>query len=437
MRTRTSLLGLAFLTPTLVLLILFFIMPVVFTAYFSFTNMSTSTGIGRGEYMLTDTLLRRLKSEGLSQADVDAVSRETFTVDAAGHDTAIAAGVDKRFADDILDNFAGQSFSDARDFERALRGLRSAPRSPRAVKEAARAFTHSALNTRYRTPDELSAVLTAVAPEVEEETRDLIVHRSYTGHVLTTDNFRKLASAPDTLQLIGNTVLYVGLTLAFFNVSLGLFLAILMFYLPKRASGIFSALWLLPRITPMVLYAVLWKWFTWDSGFLPTLAAHLGLPSFNYMKGSIVTAWITMICSNGFVGASFGMLLFSGALRSIPIQQIWASEVDGANRWQQVRRIILPQMRWPILFVTSYQTLSLIASYELIWLTTNGGPGSSTTVWSLSAFKTALFNYTGNLQYGLGAAMALVLVVIGLVASIFYLRLFKFNELLTKPRIEF
>ena len=222
-----------------------------------------------------------------------------------------------------------------------------------------------------------------------------------------------------------------------FNVGLGLALAIMMFYLPKRVSGIFTALWLLPRITPVVLYAVLWKWFTWDSGFLPTLAAHFGLPSFNYMKGSVTSAWITLICSNGFIGASFGLILFSGALRAIPSQQLWASEVDGASRFQQVRRIILPQMRWPILFVTSYQTMSLLASYDLIWLTTDGGPGNATTVWSLAAFKTALFNYTGNLQYGLGAAMALVLVVIGLIASVLYLRLFKFHELVAKPKIEF
>ena len=131
------------------------------------------------------------------------------------------------------------------------------------------------------------------------------------------------------------------------------------------------------------------------------------------MKGSVPTAWTVIILVNGFIGASFGMILFSGALRSIPMQQLWASEVDGASRWQQVRRIILPQLRWPILFVTSYQTLSLLTSYQEIWLTTNGGPGSTTTVWALEAFKTALFNYSGNFYYGLGAAMALILVTVG------------------------
>jgi len=151
----------------------------------------------------------------------------------------------------------------------------------------------------------------------------------------------------------------------------------------------------------------------------------------------VASAWTVVILVNGFVGASFGMILFSGALKAIPVQQLWASEVDGASRWQQIRYIILPHMRWPILFVTSYQTLSLLSSYEQIWLTTNGGPGSTTTVWALEAFKTALNNYTGNLQYGLGAAMALILVAVGLILSIVYLRLFRFDEMMSKPKIEF
>ena len=149
------------------------------------------------------------------------------------------------------------------------------------------------------------------------------------------------------------------------------------------------------------------------------------------------TAWATIITLNGFIGASFGMILFSGALRAIPVQQLWASEVDGASRFQQVRKIILPQLKWPILFVTCYQSLSLLSSYQEIWLTTNGGPGNTTNVWALEAFRIALSNFTGNLEYGLGAAMALVLVIVGLALSIIFLRLFKFGEMLEKPKIEF
>jgi len=115
---------------------------------------------------------------------------------------------------------------------------------------------------------------------------------------------------------------------------------------------------------------------------------------------------------------------------------LYAAEVDGASRWQQVRFIMLPQLRWPILFITSYQTLSLLTSFEYILLSTDGGPGRATEVWALAAFHTALNNYGGNLEYGLGAAFALVLVMIGILASLFYFRLFNFRNLITKPLIE-
>ena len=124
------------------------------------------------------------------------------------------------------------------------------------------------------------------------------------------------------------------------------------------------------------------------------------------------------------------------SIKAIPTSMLYASEVDGANRWQQVRHIILPQMRWPILFMTSYQTLSLLTSFEYILLATDGGPGRATEVWALAAYHTALNNYGGNLQYGLGAAYALALVFIGIGLSVVYLRLFNFKELLAKPRIE-
>jgi inositol-phosphate transport system permease protein len=57
-------------------------------------------------------------------------------------------------------------------------------------------------------------------------------------------------------------------------------------------------------------------------------------------------------------------------------------------------------------------------------------------VWSLAIYHTALDNYAGNLQYGYGAAMALVLVVIGIVLSLAYLRLFNYGALVARPLIE-
>ncbi|WP_308430303.1 carbohydrate ABC transporter permease [Devosia pacifica] len=425
------------LAPALALLVAFFFAPVVLTTIFSFTNMTSATGISGGAYVITPNLLRDLEWQGMAPEAAQSLSGETISVDEAALERAAAAGVDPDFLEEIEDELLGDEFDDARSFERELKTLPSRPRRVRDLKLAAEPFSQSILNTRFATRDEAATAIASIAPDLSAEDRNTVLSAAYTGWVWTTDNFERLATTPETARLITNTALYVGFTLSLFNVGLGLFLAIAIFYMPKTSGTIFSVLWLLPRITPVVLYTVMWKWFTWDDGFLPVVAENLGLPAFNYMKGSVPTAWATIVSLNGFIGASFGMILFSGALRAIPQQQLWASEVDGASRWQQVRRIILPQLRWPILFVTCYQSLSLLSSYEQIWLTTNGGPGNTTNVWALEAFRVALSNYTGNLQYGYGAAMALVLVVAGLALSIIFLRLFRFNELVEKPKIEF
>ena len=69
----------------------------------------------------------------------------------------------------------------------------------------------------------------------------------------------------------------------------------------------------------------------------------------------------------------------------------------------------LPALRWPISFVTIYQTLSLLVSFEYILLLTKGGPFYDTTVYALYIYRRAFESG----QYGYGAALALFLIVIG------------------------
>ncbi len=249
-------------------------------------------------------------------------------------------------------------------------------------------------------------------------------------------NYGLIAHSPWLVLVLRNTVLYVVATLVLFNVGFALVLAILTAHLSDRAAGVFRVLWMLPRITPSVILAMMWRWFAAEPpyGTVSQVLGLVGIPGHNWMNAH---PWAFVVALNGFVGASFGMIIFSSAIAGIPRDQYLAAQVDGASAWQQVWRITLPRLRWPILFVTAYQTLSLLTSFEYILLTTNGGPGFYTTeVWSLYAFHLALSNYFGNTQFGLGAALAAVLVVLGLGASLVYLRVFRFGELVAAPRIE-
>ena len=245
------------------------------------------------------------------------------------------------------------------------------------------------------------------------------------------ENYRDLFGDPFIGKIMGNTVRYVVFTLLF-NVGTGLLLALLSTSIPARFGNQMRALWLLPRILPPVVYVLIWQGLTREAPF--------GLVSdVTGMSKNWITAapWSVLILANGLVGASFGMLIFTSAIRAIPQELFYASAVDGATTLQTVRSLVLPLLRWPILFVTAYQTLSLLTSFEYILLLTGGGPGFyATTVWALHAYNLALSNYFGNVQFGLGAAMAALLVVIGIVVSLLYLRIFNFRALVSEPKVE-
>lgn len=434
--TRTHWLGALFLAPAVAFVVLFYLAPVVLTGVFAFTNMSTATGIGGGTYIVRPSTLKALATDGMDAKAVETLSKVTYLVDNASLADAAEAGWDTGFLAELERRHGGQKFEGRRAFERALKQLSSRPRSVRDLKFAAAQFERHILNRSMDTPAKLMAAVRAMGVGLSARDRDALLTASYTGWTWTTDNFRRMVDSADTTTVLLNTLIYVFFTVIIFNTGFALVLALATFYLPKGQATLFRAIWFLPRITPPVLYVLLWKWLAWDTGFLSTVLGVFDMEARNWMLDTTVNAWVFVVLINGFVGASMGMILFSSAIRAIPEPLFWASQVDGASRWQQVRRIILPQLRWPILFVTSYQSLSLLTSFEYILLATDGGPGSSTEVWALKAYHTALSNYAGNLEYGYGATMALVLVAIGVVLSLAYLKIFNFDALVARPRIE-
>ena len=156
----------------------------------------------------------------------------------------------------------------------------------------------------------------------------------------------------------------------------------------------------------------------------------LGLAKpFDLMMGAPVAL---IIIANGFIGASLGMIIFTAAIRGIPEHLFYAAEVDGAGTLAKIRFITLPALRWPISFVTIYQTLSLLVSFEYILLLTKGGPFFDTTVFALYVYRRA---FTSG-QYGYGAALALFLIVIAAAAALLGWRFLDLQRLLQHPRIE-
>lgn len=250
------------------------------------------------------------------------------------------------------------------------------------------------------------------------------------------ENYLFVLTSRWTPKILANTLFYVAMTLSLFNFGLALVLALITTHIHRRTGFFFRTLWLLPRLTPSVVYIMMWNYLAADApyGIVNSFLVQLGVEPKAWIS---VYPWLWVILVNGFIGASFGMIIFSSAIETLPKDQLIASRVDGASTLQTIWHVILPKLRWPMLFVAAYQTLSLLTSFEEILLLTDGGPGFYTTeVWALHAYHQALSNYWGNQQIGYGSAMATFLVVIGLIMAFVYLRFFRFNELVSEPKIE-
>ncbi len=433
MRGRRSLLPVWFMLPASVAVTVFFVIPVFMTFVFSFTSMSSDTGILGNRYIVTEATIRELTERGVDADLVKRLGSRVFAFDQAGLAAVGKSGLKPPVVKEIEEKLAGAVFGSEKELFAALKSLKNRPRSFRDRKAVSKAVVNTIVNREFRTATGFRAGLASINVEVDDATFDRLLGLVNTSWSWTTKNYVELLASDFTLKILANTMFYVFFTLIF-NVGFALVLALATFYMPSGQSKFFRAVWLIPRISPSVIYVMLWKWFTFDSGFMSYFLGTFGVAPENWLNEY---PWTFVIFANGFVGASMGMIIFASAVLAIPRDVLHAAEVDGAYPWQQVRRVILPMMAWPILFVTSYQTLSLLTSFEYILLLTDGGPGFFTTeTWALNAYHTALSNYYGNLRYGFGATLAVVLVVVGIALSLLYLRLFDFKALVAEPPIE-
>ena len=247
------------------------------------------------------------------------------------------------------------------------------------------------------------------------------------------DNFRRIATDINLLPIIKVTLIYVIFSLIL-TVTLSAMLAVCTQYLVKnkKAGALYRVVWLIPSTMPGIVYVIFWKWLfnPSTSGFANKVVGWLGISEpiswFNEMGLAIV------ILAGVISGASGGMILLSASINSIPEDLYKAAKVDGATEGSIIRDIIMPALKWPIMYVTVTTSIGLFSSYNFIYLATKGGPVYDTTTLAFYGFTLAFT----KLNYGYGAAISLIVVAISLLLTLLLFKLFDFNKLIRPPRIE-
>ncbi|MBW8801246.1 MAG: sugar ABC transporter permease [Streptomyces sp.] len=240
-------------------------------------------------------------------------------------------------------------------------------------------------------------------------------------HFVGVDNFTRAFKDTDFLNAMWLTLLFVVGSAVIGQNTLGLALAVLMQKAtqPVRAlvNGVVIAAWVLPEVVAgYLMYA-----FFYDQGSLNSLLDAVHLPDQNWLY----TMPILAVClANVWRGTAFSLMVFTAAINDVPQELVEAAEMDGAGPWQRLWRVVLPVIRPSILTNLMLITLQTLSVFGLIYTMTRGGPGNKSETLPIFMYQQAF----QNSLIGYGTAIALVLLVVGALFSVVYIRLLKLED---------
>jgi multiple sugar transport system permease protein len=185
--------------------------------------------------------------------------------------------------------------------------------------------------------------------------------------------------------------------------------------------GIFRALYVLPYMSTPVAMAVVWGWLlNAQNGLINQLLLMVGIHGPNWL-GNQATAMPAIAMISTWQYAGYNMLFFLAGLQTIPPHLYEAASIDGASAFSQFRRITLPLLNPTMLFVLVTDVIGSFQVFDQVYVLTQGGPGSATTVINYQIYTTGFQNF----DVGSASAMSLLLFGVILLVTIAQFRFFR------------
>jgi ABC-type sugar transport system permease subunit len=237
-------------------------------------------------------------------------------------------------------------------------------------------------------------------------------------------NYAKLFNGGSFIPALEHTVGFTVVSVAV-ETSIGLALALA---LNKKFRGrsIVRAAIFIPWAVPTVVSAELFReMFTPQSGFVNYIlhAWHLPLANTTWLDEKW-TAWTAILIADAWRNTPFIAIVLLAGLQIIPADVYEAARIDGASAWQTFRRITLPMLAPALMVALIFRTLSSFLIFDVVFIMTNGAPGTSTQVLSYIDYEAFLANY----DFGLGGAIAVALMVMALIIAFVYVRAFRSSQ---------
>ncbi|MGY5033967.1 carbohydrate ABC transporter permease [Streptomyces sp. 900116325] len=198
---------------------------------------------------------------------------------------------------------------------------------------------------------------------------------------------------------------------------IGLALAV---FFTKRfpLNGVLRSLILLPWLVPMVVSGIVWRRILdQDTGVLNSFLGIFGLGDTPWLTSTSM-ALVSVVLVNIWIGIPFNMVILYGGLQEIPKELYEAAALDGASAWRTFRSITLPLLKPVITVVLVLGFMSTVKILDLILALTDGGPADSTQTLGTLTYQNSFV----SLDFGAGAVVGNILILISAVFAVFYLR---------------
>ena len=238
------------------------------------------------------------------------------------------------------------------------------------------------------------------------------------------DNFTKIFSDSDFLLIVKNTLIYV-VSCVLMQFLLGLTLALAL-RSKFRGRGIYQAIVFLPWALSGFVVGLLFRWsFNGEYGVVNDLLlkmhlitdriAWLGTPG--YSLSVVIFAMIWM-------GVPFFAIMILAALQSIPREIYEAADIDGCGSVRKFFSVTMPFIKPTVIMTVLLRTIWIFNSFDLIVVITSGGPANTSQTLPSYMYTMAFSSY----DFGMAAALGVLLIVVLGIYSIFFLKKTKYSQ---------
>jgi len=242
----------------------------------------------------------------------------------------------------------------------------------------------------------------------------------HTNSFVGFENYRTLLQDEHFHQSLGFTLLFI-----FASTILELVFGLLIAFLLNakfRGRLIARTINLIPWAIPTIVAAYAFQWFLDDQCGMFSHLAYCLTGQRPAPLNSAFGARLAVILVNVWKNAPFMAIIFLAGLQVVPEELYEAARVDGASATRRFVSITLPMVMPLLITMGMYFIIWQLASFDLVFGLTRGGPGISTTVLSLDIFQEGLIFFKFGYASAISAVLMVLVAIIGLVCVIWFRR---------------